>query len=121
MNMFLDNDNIYTLRGVAPYPSFLRLSLAQQPSTTFLLYETSLNPYNAYGQRGYPGTVSCTMGLYPNDGPENFGDRHAHAANKLGGNIVFLDGHVEWRDHLWNPAYPDPSFPPTTDREWWPY
>ena len=122
MNMYLDADRPgSTPPGVDPYPSFLNLAQAKSASQTILLYETTLDPGKAYGQTGYPGTIQCLCGMYPNDGPANFGDRHPHQAGKLGGNVVFLDGHLEWRDHVWEPSYPNPAMPPIAERLWWPY
>jgi prepilin-type N-terminal cleavage/methylation domain-containing protein/prepilin-type processing-associated H-X9-DG protein len=116
MNKFLD---------ASPYPNFLRLTDAAAPATTILLYETTMVAADLDGQTPLPGTTTCYAGYYPDDGPENFGDRHPHSPGKLGGNIVFLDGHMEWRDHVWDPAYVaaglDASNPPVTDRLWWPY
>lgn len=122
MNQYLDADTPYLVPpGVTPYGSFLRLARAQSASKTILLFETTTDPRKTFNLQGYPGTVACMNGLYPNDGPANFGDRHPHQKGKLGGNIVFLDGHVEWRDTLWDLNHPIPALPPVTDRMWWPY
>jgi prepilin-type N-terminal cleavage/methylation domain-containing protein len=121
MNMYLDDDAAANLPpGVKAYPSFLNLVKAEAPSTTILMYETTLNPAAGYGQAP-PGAIVCMAGMYPNDGPENFGDRHPHTIGKLGGNVMMLDGHLEWRDHVWDVSLPNPAMPPVTDREWWPY
>lgn len=122
MNMYLDRDTPYAVPpGVTPYPSFLRLAKVLSASETILIYETTTDPRKTYNGQGYPGTVACMNGLYPNDGPSNFGDRHPNQRGKLGGNIVFLDGHLEWRDSVWNLDNPIPAQPPVTDRMWWPY
>lgn len=122
MNMFLDRDAPSLVPAdVTPYPSFLRLAKARSASDTILIYESTTDPGKTYDGQGYPGTIACMNGLYPNDGPANFGDRHPHQRGKLGGNIVFLDGHIEWRESLWNLNHPIPAQPPVTDRLWWPY
>lgn len=121
MNLYLDDDSAvgWPAGYQHPYPSFLNLADAHAASETVLLFETTLFGSNAYGQQGY-GT-SCTAGQYPHDGPRGLGDRHWHVRNKLGGNLVMLDGHVEWTDHLFNTALPYPNMPPQTDRQWWPF
>jgi prepilin-type N-terminal cleavage/methylation domain-containing protein len=120
-NTYLDFDRPLAMPpGVAPYPSFLNLAKARSPSVTILLFETTLKPEAGYGQAP-PGSIVCMAGLYPNENPRSFGDRHPHVKGKLGGNVMMLDGHLEWRDHLWNPELSNPEMPPVTDREWWPY
>ncbi len=49
---------------------------------------------------------TCTGRRGPDTGPAELGDRHPHAPGKLGGNLMMLDGHIEWTDHLWAPACP---------------
>ena len=39
----------------------------------------------------------------------------------LGGNIVMLDGHREWRADLWDEALGNPRLPSRDDLTWFPY
>jgi len=113
MNNLLDN---------APklgYPYFFSLARAKSSSVTLLMFEITLNPTQCNGQTG--ASISCNAGLYPDDLPGDFCDRHPHTKGKLGGNLMMLDGHVEWADHLWDTTLAFPGSPPTTDRTWWPY
>lgn len=120
-NLFLDKDDtIHMPVGFRPYGSFLQLARAREPSVTLLMFETTLDPLAGYGQQPNP-SVSCLDGLTSHENAESFCDRHPHVPKKLGGNVMMLDGHVEWTDHLWDPALADPATPPTTSRRWFPY
>jgi prepilin-type N-terminal cleavage/methylation domain-containing protein len=120
-NEYLDKDNNIGMgNAFVPYASFLQLAKARQPSVTLLMFETTLNPTAGFGQQPNP-SVSCLSGLESHENAESFSDRHPHVAGKLGGNRMMLDGHVEWAEHLWDPTLPDPTQPPTTNREWFPY
>ena len=101
------------------YPYFLNSAKAHSPSVTLLMFESTLNPYNALGQGDSP--IGCTVSAYPEDGPRALGDRHPHVRGKLGGNLLFLDGHIDWTDQLWDATLPFPNSPPQTNRLWWPY
>ena len=121
MNIYLDYDSPYSLPvGYNAYPSFLNLAKAQQSSVTLLMFETTLMPAAGYGQTGI-GTTSCTAGQPSHDSPRSLSDRHPHMRGKLGGNLLMLDGHVEWTDHLWDTSLSTPDLPPQTNRTWWPY
>ena len=112
MNAYLDT--------TAPaYPPFLNTARCRTPSVTLLMFETTLRPNQAYGQSAI--AIDCNCGRYPDSTPADLGDRHPHRPNKLGGNLMMLDGHVEWTDHLWDPALPNPQQPPTVYQTWWPY
>jgi len=101
------------------YPYFLNLAGARSPSVTLLMYEITLNPSQCYGQNSIP--IACYVGYYPDETPRALGDRHPHQKGRLGGNLMMLDGHVEWASSLWNTSLPDPDAPPVTNRTWWPY
>jgi prepilin-type N-terminal cleavage/methylation domain-containing protein/prepilin-type processing-associated H-X9-DG protein len=112
MNEYLDNTP-------PKYPYFLNMARAKTPSFTLLMYEVTLNPSQCYGQNPIP--AGCYVGYYPDESPRALGDRHPHQKGKLGGNLMMLDGHVEWTDHLWDTTLPNPDSPPVTDQTWWPY
>lgn len=120
MNEFLDYDSTTPPPGYKTLRSFLNLADARQAAATLLMFEATLLPNEVNGQTG-SGGASCTTGEYPHDGPGVFCERHARRPDKLGGNIMMLDGHVEWIDHLYDPTLPNPEMPPASDRRWWPY
>ncbi len=126
-NEYLDKDNTVGIPptstaypNFAPYPSYLRLPRAQNASVTLLMFETTLNPAAGFGQT-QATSESCLAGLRSSENAESFSDRHPHAPGKLGGNLMMLDGHVEWADHLWDPGLGVNQIPPAGDRRWWPY
>ena len=98
------------------YPPFLNLARCRHGSVTLLMLETTLNPAQAYGQNSV--SIDCNCGRYPDSGPEDLGDRHPHRKNKLGANILMLDGHVEWTDSLWDDTSVTPVLSSPT---WMPY
>ena len=120
MNWFLDYDNLLPPFGAKTMPSFLAVSKVRQASTTILMFESTLNPSAVNGGNG-GGSAQCTAGGYSRDGPGTLGDRHPHERGKLGGNLLMVDGHVEWTDALWSRDLPPNGIPPVTDRRWWPY
>ena len=119
MNQFLNYDYDPTFSTTSLYPSFLKLAKARSSAETLLMFETTLMPAAGFGQN--PVSIACLGGYYPDENARSFGDRHPHQRGKLGGNVMMLDGHVEWRDHLWDASLKNPEKPPTTDRLWWPY
>lgn len=119
-NQYLDYDSLVVPTGFKRYPSFLKLSKARQASVTILMFETTVIPSQGYNQ-GPPANIVCMAGCYPNENARAFTERHAHERGKLGGNVMMLDGHVEWRPHLWDKNLIDPTMPPMTNRQWWPY
>jgi prepilin-type N-terminal cleavage/methylation domain-containing protein/prepilin-type processing-associated H-X9-DG protein len=112
MNELLDN-------SPPTYPYFLNISKAKSSAITLLMFEVTLDPAQCDGQNGIPS--ACYAGYYPDDLPGVFCDRHPHQKGKLGGNLMMLDGHVEWADHLWDTTLKFPDAPPQTNRTWWPY
>jgi prepilin-type N-terminal cleavage/methylation domain-containing protein/prepilin-type processing-associated H-X9-DG protein len=112
MNEFLDS---------APpiYPYFFNMAKAKAPSLTLLMFEITLNPKACNG--GTSVSISCNSGYYPDDGPGDFSDRHPHQKGQLGGNLMMLDGHVEWTNSLWNTKLTNPAAPPVTNQTWYPY
>jgi prepilin-type processing-associated H-X9-DG protein len=39
----------------------------------------------------------------------------------LAGNVLYLDGHVGWRDDLWDRTLTNPRIPKRGDLTWFPY
>jgi prepilin-type N-terminal cleavage/methylation domain-containing protein/prepilin-type processing-associated H-X9-DG protein len=111
--------NEYLDRSPPTFPYFLNLAKAKTPSDTLLMFEICLNPANCFGQNS--PAVACYVGYYPDESPRGLGDRHPHQKGKLGGNLLMLDGHIEWTDKLWDTSLTDPDAPPLTNRLWWPY
>ena len=99
-------------------PSFLRLARARTPSLTLLMFEGRLGTAYLEG----PNTLGsdCFPGSDPDGGCLAFTDRHAHQTGKLGGNLMMLDGHVEWADHLWDSSFLTVNIPPRANTQWWP-
>jgi prepilin-type N-terminal cleavage/methylation domain-containing protein/prepilin-type processing-associated H-X9-DG protein len=112
MNEFLDNTP-------PAYPYFFNMSKAKSSSVTLLMYEITLNPSQCFGQNPIP--VACYVGYYPDESPRALGDRHPHQKGQLGGNLLMLDGHIEWTNSLWDKTLANPDAPPMTNRTWWPY
>ena len=104
------------------YPPFFNLGKAKAPSLTLLMFEITLNPADCYAQN--PVSIACYIGYYPDESPRGLGDRHPHQKGQLGGNLMMLDGHIEWTNQLWfaPPPLPNTNWTPaTSDRTWWPY
>jgi prepilin-type N-terminal cleavage/methylation domain-containing protein len=120
MNTYLEFDSLLIPVGTQRESSFLNLAKAKWPSETLLMFETTLNPLMTDGGLT-PASPDCYCGLYPDATPADLGDRHPHQRGRLGGNLMMLDGHIEWTDHLWDPTLPIPSRPPLTNHMWWPY
>lgn len=121
MNKYLDDSftGLPVPSGFVRENNFLNLSKAKYPSQTLLMFEATLNP-NLTGSVA-TGQPNCNCGMYPDDNPSDLGDRHPHQPGHLGGNLMMLDGHIEWTDHLWDPTLPIPTLPPMTNHMWWPY
>ena len=83
------------------------------------MFETTLNPAQASNQN--PISIDCYTGCYADSNPRDLGDRHPHLRGKLGGNLLMIDGHVEWTDSLWDSTLPVPYRPPVTTPLWWPW
>ena len=39
----------------------------------------------------------------------------------LGGNVLYLDGHIAWRSDLWDDQLKNPRIPKRGDLTWFPY
>ncbi len=118
MNSYLAHDFSFGLPwGVTPQPSFLFLGRVAAPAQTILMFEQTLNPDMGYGGSGGLGSA----GQYGAEDARAVTERHAHTFGGLGGNVLYLDGHVDWRDDLWDEELRNPRMPPRGDLTWFPY
>ena len=118
MNSYLAHDFPFGLPwGAEPQPSFLALSKCTAPATTILMFEQTLSPAAGSGQAG----SLKTAGQYPAEDARAVTERHNHTAGGLGGNVLYIDGHVGWRNDLWDEALRNPRIPQRGDLTWFPY
>ena len=104
--------------GGRPMPSFLKTDLIVRPERVVLLFDQLLDPSFGYDMsRPYPAA-----GKYCGSYPKAFSARHARRAGRLGGSILYCDGHVEWAERVWKDSWPaDLEVPPRDDADWFPY
>ena len=118
MNAYLAHDFPYGLPWNAErQPSFLFMGRCAAAPVTILLFEQTLDPKQGYGQAGGLGTA----GRYGGEDARAVTERHAHTFGGLGGNVLYLDGHVAWRDDLWDEKLKNPRMPQRGDLTWFPY
>jgi prepilin-type N-terminal cleavage/methylation domain-containing protein len=118
MNSYLEYDFPYGQSPeMTPLPGFLRLSRCVAPARTILMFEQTLDPREGYGQEG--GFTEA--GWFTAEDARALGERHYHTRGGLGGNILLLDGHGDWRNNLWDKTLGNPRLPPWNDRTWFPY
>lgn len=101
-------------------PSFLNTRLIKQPERVILVFEQLLDPDKGFGGSMRDRSAGKHCGGYP----RAFSARHAKPGQVLGGNILFADSHVDWRESVWKETWPqDFEFqaPPRDDPEWYPY
>ncbi len=105
-----------------PMPSFLDTARIFCPQRVVLLFDQLLDP-----NKGYGGSTPCDdPGQHCGSYPIAFSARHARGGSKLGGNILFCDGHVAWQRTVWKPEWDDWNIglqqgPPRNDPNWYPY
>jgi prepilin-type processing-associated H-X9-DG protein len=80
------------------------------------MFEQTLVPSQGYGQAGGFNTA----GGYTAEDARALGERHRHTGG-LGSNVLYLDGHVDWRNDLWNRSLVNPRIPARGDLTWFPY
>ena len=98
-------------------PSFLQTTSIRNPSRLILLFDQLLDPNKGYGGAKYNATAGKYCGSYP----KAFAARHARPGQPLGGSILYCDYHVEWKQTVWNPEWPDDlEVPPLGDQDWYP-
>ena len=118
MNSYLAHDFPFALPwGAEPQPSFLFMGRSIAPAQTILLFEQTLDPKQGYGQSGGLGSA----GRYGGEDARALTERHAHLLGELGGNVLYLDGHVAWRNDLWDDHNKNPRMPKRGDLTWFPY
>lgn len=118
MNSYLAHDFLFGLPwDTGPQPSFLSLSRCAAPARTILLFEQTLDPAQAYAQGG----GLRTAGFFAAEDARALTERHAHAFAGSGGNILHLDGHMTWRNDLWDRKLKNPRVPARGDLTWFPY
>lgn len=98
-------------------PSFLKTTNIKNPPRLILLFDQLLDP-----ERGYGGKINNpTAGKYCGSYPKAFSARHAKPGRLLGGSVLYCDYHVEWKDTVWKPNWPeDLEVPPLGDPDWYP-
>ena len=118
MNSYLAQDFPYGLPwNAALQPSFLFLGRCVAPAVTILMFEQTLDPEQGYGQSGGLGTA----GRFGGQDARATTERHAHTLGGLGSNVLYLDGHVAWRNDLWDEKLKNPRMPKRGDLTWFPY
>lgn len=118
MNSYLAHDFLFGLPWNAELqPSFLRLSKCATPARTILMFEQTLDPRQGYGQEG----SLKTAGRFAAEDARALTERHAHSQGGLGSNVLYLDGHVGWRNDLWDESLRNPRIPDRGDPTWFPY
>ncbi|MHC4476251.1 MAG: type II secretion system protein [Planctomycetota bacterium] len=99
-------------------PSFLKTTRIRSPSRVILLFDQLLDPDKGYGGTRYNSSAGQYCGSYP----KAFSARHARSRGLLGGSILYCDYHVEWKQTVWKPDWPDDlEVPPLGDPDWYPY
>lgn len=101
-----------------PMPSFLNTTLIRCPERTILLFDQLLDPRKGFdAEKVYRGA-----GHYSGSYPKSFAVRHRHGREGLGGNMLYGDGHAEWKKSVWRADWDvDQEVPPRDDPEWYPY
>ncbi len=103
--------------GVA-LPSFLQTDLVAEPGQVILLFDQLLDPRKGYDAKKKYRSAGKYCGSYP----KSFSARHSRVPGKLGGSILYCDGHVEWTDSVWKDNWSDDQeVPPRDDPNWFPY
>ena len=118
MNSYLEQDFLFGLPYGAPLqPSFLKQEVCAATSKTILMFEQTLNPSQGYGLTGGFNTA----GQYTAEDARAEGERHKRDRGGVGGNVLYLDGHVDWRNDLWDRTLTNPQIPKRGDLTWFPY
>lgn len=116
MNAYLAQDFDYGLAGRSNQPSYLNLLRCEAPSRTILMFEQMVDPRdNVFGGK----YAIRDAGKYTAEDATALTVRHRRLLGGEGGNVLFLDGHVAWRDDVW--ARTKSDVPAPDDLEWYPY
>ena len=101
-----------------PMPSFLDTGRIVDPCAVYVLFDQLLDPAKGYNGNAWNGSAGKYCGSYP----KAFAARHRIGGGKLGGNMLYADGHVTHEDSVWDPDWaPDLEVPPRGDGHWYPY
>jgi prepilin-type N-terminal cleavage/methylation domain-containing protein/prepilin-type processing-associated H-X9-DG protein len=105
-----------------PMPSFLDTGKIVHPAQVILLFDQLLDPRKGYGGDYEYGDAGAHCGSYP----IAFAARHRRGGSKLGGNILYADGHVCWQETVWKTWWGEwqigaQQSPPREDSNWYPY
>lgn len=101
-----------------PMPSFLRTDKIVCAGRVILLFDQLLDSRKGFDAQ----MVYRAAGKYAGSYPKSFSARHQKGRSDLGGNILFCDGHTEWRRSVWKqPWNPDQNVPERNDPDWFPY
>lgn len=101
-----------------PMPSFLDTAKIACPQRVILLFDQLLDPRKGFDEHKLYRGAGKHSGSYP----KSFAARHRHGDSGLGGNILFTDGHTEWRRSVWKAQWdPELEVPPRDDPNWYPY
>ncbi len=118
MNSYLAHDFSFGLPwGADPQPSFLFMGRVISPAQTILMFEQTLDSHMGYGGAGGLGSA----GQYGAEDARAVTERHAHTLGDMGGNVLYLDGHVAWRNDLWDDQLKNPRIPKKGELTWFPY
>lgn len=101
-----------------PMPSFLDTGRIMWPAEVIVLFDQLLDPSKGFdGNRVYRGA-----GKHCGSYPKAFSARHRRGGSKLGGNVLYADGHVKCRPGVWKPEWDvSQEVPPRDDTNWYPY
>ncbi len=118
MNSYLEHDFLFGHDDPSDFqPSFLKVERCEAPSKTILMFEQTLDPKQGSGQQG--GLTEA--GRFTAEDARALAERHAHRRGLLGANVTMIDGHLEWRDDLWDEDLGNPRMPEKDDLTWYPY
>ena len=101
-----------------PMPSFVDTAKIATPQRVIVLFDQLLDP-----RKGFDATkLYRSAGKYAGSYPKSFAARHRHGQSGLGGNLLYADGHTEWRKTVWKSRWgSDLEVPPRSDENWYPY
>lgn len=116
MNSYLEQDFDYGLGGRPNQPSYLFLPHCTAPAQTILMFEQAVEPGDGVFGGKYPNPEA---GRHTAEDATALSVRHWRFMGGGGGNVLFFDGHVKWRDDVWARTRSD--VPAYDDLEWYPY
>lgn len=118
MNSYLSHDFDYGLGNREKQGSYLNTIKCAAPTRTILMFEQSVDPkdntsFGKFGERD--------AGRHSAQDVSMLSVRHYRILGTEGCNLLFIDGHVEWRNNVWANQYSNGRVPATDDLEWYPY